>query len=167
MKRIVRCSKTVSYQYKGTTIYYKDGDWYIYRGSRGQGKMVFSTDKDAEEFIDSQRGDENVSSSTILANEINLGSMSKYYKVAGPNDIEWDEGEDNDVKFTLQGDYGVEFLGWAVAKSRYYDRLADDGLEYAAIGRSEDTGEIGLYLVVNNTVYDMEEEVRNVFKGGI
>ena len=52
MKRYIRAA-TSSYMYRGFTIYYDGRDYYIYRGDRGTERMDFSSDVDAEEWVDS------------------------------------------------------------------------------------------------------------------
>lgn len=52
MKRVV-----TSYDYKGYTIYYRYGKWYIYTEAKGVNPMEFVSDKEAEEFIDSMTED--------------------------------------------------------------------------------------------------------------
>ena len=41
-------------EYKGITIY-NDGVFYIYTESKGQGRIDFSNEKDAREYIDSMK----------------------------------------------------------------------------------------------------------------
>lgn len=52
MKRYIRATEKSSYDYRGVTIYNKDGMWYIYTDRNGAGKMEFTSDAEAEEYID-------------------------------------------------------------------------------------------------------------------
>lgn len=45
-------SATESYTYRGFKIYYDGREWYIYRSTKGTGRMEFATDAEAEEWID-------------------------------------------------------------------------------------------------------------------
>ena len=51
---------SLSHQYNGEEIYYNEhtGQWYIYTGDKGQGRVDFSTDKEAEEYIDNMNNED-------------------------------------------------------------------------------------------------------------
>ena len=45
------------YTYKGYRIIYTNGMWHVFFGNKGTGRVDFSTDKEAEEYIDNLLGD--------------------------------------------------------------------------------------------------------------
>lgn len=95
----------------------------------------------------------------IKCADIDNPQGGKYYKYSEDVDPQFDE----DVQETMDA-YGLKLIGWAEAKDKYYDQFLNNGIEIAAIGRDNDTGSIGLYLVVNDRVYDIMDEVNQVIE---
>lgn len=79
-----------------------------------------------------------------------FGMLSKYYKKAKPGEYD-DPDEDQEIAEMLQ-EYGLQFVGWAVAKARYFDALADDGIETVIIA-TDAANAVGLYYIYGSS-YD-------------
>ena len=73
-----------------------------------------------------------------------FGDLSKYYKKATSG--EYDDPETDEEFAKILEEYGLHFEGWAVAKTRYFDTLADDGIETVVIA-TDKSGAIGLYYI--------------------
>lgn len=73
-----------------------------------------------------------------------FGDLSKYYKKDRSG--EYDDPETDQEFANILEEYGLHFEGWAVAKARYFDRLADEGIETVLIATDE-SGAVGLYYI--------------------
>ena len=100
----------------------------------------------------------------IAASQNILGPYAKWYKVATPQDL-LDYGVDEtDVNFVSElEEYDLEQIGTAVIDERKLfdeeiDALSDEGYEMLSIGRSYDTGEVGLYIILGDGVNSVTVE---------
>ena len=81
----------------------------------------------------------------IYSTTINeFGDLSKYYKKA--TSVEYDDPETDQEFAKILEECGLHFEGWAVAKARYLDTLADAGIETAVIA-TDKSGAVGLYYI--------------------
>lgn len=98
-----------------------------------------------------------------ITSSTQLGTMSKYFKVAKP--AEYDgliaDGPDEEAEYmewvdSQLAEDDATFNGWAIAKARYYDKLADAGMELAIIGQHSD-GSNSLYWSTGDHLYEIDE----------
>lgn len=94
--------------------------------------------------------DEALDSNTVL------GPYSKYYKFVG-SDAGFDDYMD-DVLEVVEDNYGMEFIGWAEAKPKYYDRLMDDGYDYVLVVKYPEEDNIQLVTWLDDRLYPVELE---------
>lgn len=91
-----------------------------------------------------------------LSNNNILGPYSKYYKFIGSN-AGFDDYMD-DVLEVVEGNYGMQFIGWAEAKPKYYDRLMDDGYDYVLVVKDPEKDNIQLVTWLDDRLYPVELE---------
>ena len=87
---------------------------------------------------------------------IDIGEYAQWYRISEPGEIDDSFGED--VQEVLDS-YGLEYLGWAVAKDEYFDTFMDNNLEYCIIAQEPDTHNIGIYQWVGDRLYDPKDEI--------
>lgn len=92
----------------------------------------------------------------------NFGQLNKYYKEDRFGEYADDEF---DAEITeILAEYDLDFQGWAVARAKYYDLLADDGYDTAAIAVDK-RGQTGLYYIINDVVYPITaEEIESIIR---
>ena len=101
--------------------------------------------------------DESTEGKTSLNESSSELKAEDYYYLP---EYEPDPDADKDIIDTLNA-YGYTFMGWADAKEEYFNKLSEDGLEYAAVGQDE-KGNVDYLLVINDRVYPIIDEVEHV-----
>lgn len=86
--------------------------------------------------------------------------FDQYYYIASEEEAKSLSEDDVDEVQWFKDDFGVDFIGWAVAKDQYFDQLAQDGYEYAAVYSNNGTTELGTVIGGRLFSFDFDEDVK-------
>lgn len=88
----------------------------------------------------------------------------KYYKVATQRDLDdfgfVDADFAGEIETALE-DYGYEYVGIAVAKSKYLDKFADYGIDIPYIVKT-DQGDIKLVNIIDDRLFDVMGDIDHI-----
>lgn len=112
---------------------------------------------DREYTIVIHKNSQSITSATAVE-----GDLHKYYKIDRSGEYADPEFDQDIIDILAEND--LTFQGWAVAKAKYYDILADDGLDTAAIA-TDKQNQNGLYYIVHDIVYPVTvEEIERIVR---
>ena len=95
---------------------------------------------------------------------VNLGQYAQWYNFATSEqmmELTGMDPYDEDVQDVLNS-YGLNYVGWAVAKDEYFDTLMDNGLEYCLVAQDPETENIDLYEWVGERLYPAIDDIQMV-----
>ena len=108
---------------------------------------------DHEQLYDDMLDHFNLSGMTeSLTEGLDLGEFGKYYDLYDRDAY----GDIEDVLEVVEGNYGMEFVGWVEAKDEYYDRLMDDGNDIALAVKEPDSDNIQIVQWINDRLYPID-----------
>ena len=95
---------------------------------------------------------------------VDLGQYAQWYNFATSEqmmELTGMDPYDEDVKEILAS-YGLNYVGWAVAKDEYSDILMDDDLEYCLVAQDPETQKIDLYEWVGERLYPAIDDIMSI-----